>query len=203
MSQRSFDSGLRSMPRFAAAGALALSALSGCALLGKSDPPVRRYFTLDPLEQVSPASAPQAPAKIAADGRRLRLGHVTGSSHLRERMVVRTAGLELTFSETRRWTERPDVYLHRALAHALFEQRLNGRGQLAAHVIGHSLLQRGARVGLDQFLQLWTDRGTAAAARTVYGCQMQVTILVVGREQLHVHLDRNVDIPSRVGGVYH
>ena len=94
---------------------LVAASLGGCALFGKNDPVVSRYFT--PEYEGAARSAP-VPA-----GPPLRLGRVEGWSHLRERMVVRSAASELAYSEDRRWTERPEVYLRRALARSLFEER--------------------------------------------------------------------------------
>lgn len=99
--------------------------LAGCALLGKSDPNVPRYFTpeYDDLTQVSPAdpSSPRA-SEPTTSGLRLRLGKVVAWSHLRERMV-RNTGRELFLSDELRWTEPPEVYLRRALSRALFERQ--------------------------------------------------------------------------------
>ena len=97
------------------------AALAGCALLGKNDPVVPRYFTpLDDGPQPAPAArAPNSPAPRLE----LRLGRVEGWSHLRERMVIRSAAQELVYSDDRRWTERPEVYLRRGLSQALFEER--------------------------------------------------------------------------------
>lgn len=90
-------------------------ALPACALLGKSDPFVPRYFT--------PEYAGRAVAVPARPGLQLRLGRVEGGSHLRERLAVRNAAHELSYAEDRRWTERPEVYLRRALSRTLFEER--------------------------------------------------------------------------------
>ena len=90
---------------------------SGCALLGKADPVVPRYFTPE-YESDARAAAAKAPAEL-----RLRLGRVSAWSHLRERLVVRSSAQELSYAEDRRWTERPEVYLKAALERALFEER--------------------------------------------------------------------------------
>jgi len=90
-------------------------ALPGCALLGKSTPVSPRFYAPDEAAARGPA-----PART---GLVLRLGRVAGWSHLRERMVLRTAGHEVVFDESHRWTERPEVYLRRALERALFEDR--------------------------------------------------------------------------------
>ena len=59
------------------------AALSGCALLGKSEPLVPRYFTPEYDGDAAPA---QPRSEL-----RLRLGRVEGWSHLRERMAARNA----------------------------------------------------------------------------------------------------------------
>jgi len=99
--------------------------LSGCALLGKNDPHVPRYFTAE-YEGDGPA------AKVRTD-LQLRLGRVEGWSHVREQLAARNSARELFYREDRRWTERPEIYLRRALSRALFEERgvvesLSGRG---------------------------------------------------------------------------
>jgi cholesterol transport system auxiliary component len=91
--------------------------LCGCALLGKNAPIVPRYFTAE--------YARDPDARPAGDhqAQRVRLGRVEGGTHLRERMAGRRSARELYFYEERRWSELPEVYLRRALASALFEER--------------------------------------------------------------------------------
>ena len=89
-------------------------AVAGCALLGKNEPLVPRYFT--------PEYEGDVPAAKRRSDLQLRLGRIEGWSHLRERMV-RNANRELFYYEDRRWTERPEIYLRRALSRALFEER--------------------------------------------------------------------------------
>lgn len=103
--------------------ALACGALAGCALLGKNEPPSRRYFTPESSAPGGGLVAAPVNSTPRAEGLRLRLGRISAWSHLRERMVTRTSSRELSYSEDRRWTERPDIYLQRALGHALFEER--------------------------------------------------------------------------------
>jgi uncharacterized lipoprotein YmbA len=76
---------------------------------------VLRYFT--PEYAAAPAVVPARPDL------RLRLGHVEASAYLSERMAARRAGRELVYREDWRWTERPEIYLRRSLARALFEER--------------------------------------------------------------------------------
>ena len=79
------------------------AALPGCALLGKNEPIVPRYFT--------PEYAGDASSAPVRSDLQLRLGRVEGWSHVRERMVARNSGREVFYSEDRQWTERPEVYL--------------------------------------------------------------------------------------------
>jgi hypothetical protein len=90
-------------------------AVCGCALLGKSDPQVPRYFTPEYDAETAKAT-PRAELQ-------LRLGRVEGWQHLRERIVQRRSDRELVYRDDLRWTELPEVYLRRALARALFEER--------------------------------------------------------------------------------
>jgi cholesterol transport system auxiliary component len=100
---------------------LTASLLGACALTSKSEPLTPRYFAPDFIaaapRHVVPAST--APAVV----RQLRLGDVLGGSHLRERMLFRDRNNALGYYDERRWTERPEDYLRRALARALFEER--------------------------------------------------------------------------------
>ena len=139
-------------------------ALSGCALLGKSDPLVPRYFS--PEYDADPAAA-RAPG-----GLQLRLGQVQGWPHLRERMVVRSSDRERSFREDWRWTEWPEVYLRRALARTLFEERglvesLSGRAvTLEVELLAFEELAAPRRVRLQARLLLRDDR-LALLAETI------------------------------------
>lgn len=130
--------------------------LAGCALLGKSEPVVPRYFTPD---GDAAAAAPRAPT-----GLHLRLGRVEGWSHLRERMAVRSSPRELTFHEERRWTDRPEVYLRHALARELFQDRgvveaLSGRAPvLEVELMAFEEIERPHQARLQARLVLRDDR---------------------------------------------
>lgn len=96
---------------------LALLALpfGGCALTNKAVPTIPRYFSPE-LPPVQPrAGAPRA-------GGELRLGRITASSHIREKIVYRSSEFEVGFYDDLLWTEKPDSYLRRALSQVLFEQ---------------------------------------------------------------------------------
>jgi|CXWL01.1.fsa_nt_gi hypothetical protein len=136
--------------------AVICAVLSGCALLGKSDPHVPRYFT--PEYEGSTGSPP---AKLAV---KLHLGQVAAWSHLRERMVARNAGPEVIFSEELRWTEPPEVYLRRALARALFVERgvvqvMSGQvATLDVELIAFEQLEAPPRVRLQALIVLHDER---------------------------------------------
>ena len=98
------------------------AALAGCAFFGKSEPLSPAYYSAEPAPEAAPAG-PVASSTGDAFRPSVRLHRVDGAGHLRERIAYRTGPRELGFYETRRWAERPEVYLRRALARALFEQR--------------------------------------------------------------------------------
>lgn len=134
---------------------LGAMALTGCALLGKSEPLVPRYFT--PEYDGDAAAAP-----VRSD-LQLRLGRVEGWSHLRERMVSRNSR-EFFYAEDRRWTERPEIYLRRALSRALFEERgvveaLSGRAiTLEVELIAFEELQPSRTARMQARMVLRDDR---------------------------------------------
>jgi cholesterol transport system auxiliary component len=99
-------------------GASALSC-AGCALASKSTPAEVHWFSPEAIDAVHPTAA----ALPEPGAGRVRIGRVAASSHLRSRIVFREAAYELGAYDDRRWTENPDVYLRRALEHALFEER--------------------------------------------------------------------------------
>lgn len=96
--------------------ALALAAFaSGCALTSKSDVTAVHYYEPDGF------SARKAEPKARGEVE-VRLGRISGATHLREMRVVRKSTAEISLDEEHRWTERPDVYLRRALARQLFDE---------------------------------------------------------------------------------
>ena len=128
---------------------------AGCALLGKSDPQISRYYT--PEYDAGPAAFPPR------SDLQLRLGRVEGWSHLRERMAMRHSTRELVYREDRRWTERPEVYLRRALSRALFEERgviesLSGRGlSLDVELIAFEEIEQPHQARMQALLVLRDD----------------------------------------------
>jgi cholesterol transport system auxiliary component len=99
---------------------LVAGTVTGCALLTKQDPVEPRYFSPESSDgNVGAAPAPRR----AAEGHALRLGSVGGGSYLKDRIVYRKSREELGFYPDKRWTERPEIFLRRALERALFEKR--------------------------------------------------------------------------------
>jgi cholesterol transport system auxiliary component len=96
--------------------------LAGCSFFGKQEPLHPQYYDPEPAHLTS--------GSVAVSGKNLRLGHVVGATHLRERIAYHAAERELGFYDRRRWTERPEAYLRRALARELFERR--GLTQIAS-----------------------------------------------------------------------
>lgn len=86
--------------------------LCGCALFSKGELADRRFF--------SPPVVTRAPAS-ASSGVELRLGRVTAGACGSERMMVRYSDEEIGFRDERLWTEKPEVYLRRAMELELFE----------------------------------------------------------------------------------
>src|SRR5207237_5052554 len=72
---------------------LLLLCTAACALLGKNDPNVPRYFT---PEYEGDGAAGQLRSDL-----QLRLGRVEGWSHVRERLAVRNSARELFYYEDR------------------------------------------------------------------------------------------------------
>ena len=99
-------------------GAAAALLTAGCALTSKSEPIAPRYFS--PERPADAARASKKPLDVPLE---LRLGRVSGSSHLDERLVYRDSAYQLGYYEERRWTEEPAEYLRRSLARVLFEDR--------------------------------------------------------------------------------
>ncbi len=139
----------------------ALLGSSGCALLGKSEVLEVRYFS---PEGAGERSATEAPA--AKQGLELRLGKVSAAAYLGERIVFRDSSYELGFYEERRWTERPESYLRRALSRSLFEE------------LGVRRIVFGAGPTLDVELSEFTElRGARPLARVratyiLYGARL-------------------------------
>jgi cholesterol transport system auxiliary component len=138
-------------------------AVTGCALTDKAEPLVYQYYSVDP----------KAGARRAAAGNNgpLRLGMITASDHLRSKIVYRTSPVEVGVYDELRWTERPEDYLRRALAHALFDERgltqvvAGGGPTLDVELLAfEEVRRRGARVGrVTLHYALHDDRNVLAS----------------------------------------
>jgi cholesterol transport system auxiliary component len=99
-----------------------LLVLAGCALVSRSPALEVRYFSPEPLPAEDAARAPrsEAPAEVRP---RVRLGRISPSDYLRQRIVHRATPVEIAMYQARLWTEPPDAYVRRALERSLFAQR--------------------------------------------------------------------------------
>ena len=98
-----------------AGGVAALLVQMGCALTSKSEAFIPRYF--------SPESGTAVPDPVAASGFELRLGRVNSAAYIKDKIVFRNSAYEVGYYEERRWTEKPESYVRRALSRALFDRR--------------------------------------------------------------------------------
>ena len=115
--------------------ALPSGAVLGCALTEKAEVLDVHYYSAE-AAPAPPKAAP--PAVPGADGEAaapppLRLGRVSAGAHLGKKVVYRSSSVELGMYDDKRWTERPDEYLRRAVSAALFDsqratQSLSGAG---------------------------------------------------------------------------
>lgn len=99
--------------------ALLATGSGACALTSKGSAIQPRFFSPD---------LPPAPALVTLSATspapvELRLGVVDAASYLEERISFRVNASELGYYEDRRWSERPEEYLRRALEQELFERR--------------------------------------------------------------------------------
>jgi cholesterol transport system auxiliary component len=102
--------------RHLAVAAFALAAVSGCALTQKAKPLEVAYYTPEVLRPGVTSRQEAAPCRT------LRLGSVASGTDLGIRIVVADGAYRVRYYDSRRWTERPENYLRRALSHALFEE---------------------------------------------------------------------------------
>jgi ABC-type uncharacterized transport system auxiliary subunit len=100
-----------------AAAALALLLATGCALTQKARPLEVTYYT--PEHPSSPGVASPQPAS----GPELRLERVESGTDLGERIVFGDGAYRIGYYDSRRWTERPEIYARRSLTRILFEER--------------------------------------------------------------------------------
>lgn len=99
--------------------ALAFSS-SACALTSKGSALPVRWFDPETATRTT-TSAPGA-AVAPAQPFAVELGRVTSGAHIQEKIAYREAAFEVGFYDDKRWTERPEVYVRRALARTLFDE---------------------------------------------------------------------------------
>jgi ABC-type uncharacterized transport system auxiliary subunit len=87
-------------------------------LTSKADLVGVRYFS---PEQVSAPDDGQRPTAANPRPLALKLGRVSSGPNLRERIAYRDNAYELGYYDDLRWTERPETFVRRELARALFE----------------------------------------------------------------------------------
>jgi ABC-type uncharacterized transport system auxiliary subunit len=105
---------------FAAYTASAVFTFAGCALTSKAELVRVRYFS---PEQVTARADSQLSATASSLPLEVKLGRVSSGPNLRERIAYRESAYELGYYEDLQWTERPETYVRRELARALFETR--------------------------------------------------------------------------------
>jgi cholesterol transport system auxiliary component len=150
-------------------------AAAGCSLTDKADPLEVRYFTPERVATSGGEQANAGSALLASAGTpiALRLGRVDSADYLREYMAYRDSELEVGFYEDRRWTERPEAYLRRALEQALFEQRGVTRSmagvapQLNVELLAFDEVRKPKPGVLVQLKVLLVQGGTAQLEETV------------------------------------
>lgn len=103
------------------AAALLLAALaasaSGCALLTRGPTVDVRWYT----PELSAATKPAAGVAEAQKGCAVRLGRVAAGSAIGLRIAHGDGLFEVGYYDGRRWTDRPEQYVRRAVSRALFE----------------------------------------------------------------------------------
>lgn len=151
--------------RFACLVGLALA--PGCALLTKSDPIIPRYFSPEP------AASSKANVPAASSGLELRLGRVNADGYIKDRMVHRDSAFEVGYYDDRVWTEKPEAYVRRALARALFDERgvrqvLSGVSvTLEVDVVAFEEVREPAHVGRVELVYLVYDDRVVRLSRSV------------------------------------
>jgi cholesterol transport system auxiliary component len=156
--------------------AITASFMPGCALFSKGDPGAARFFSIN-REPDRPGSVTAKLSGVREEPLELRLGRVTGAQYIEERLVFRDSANELGYYRERRWTEPPELFLKRLLAHALFEERG------LRHVVGGS----GPTIDV-QLTALDEIRAPQRLARAQVVARLHVEHLVLWEEILTVDL---------------
>ena len=151
---------------------LVVFGLAGCALTSKSDPTLLRYYSLDTAgRRVHPPGSPAT----GAPPLQLRLGRVNAASYIRDRIAFRDSSVEIGYYDDLRWTEKPEAFVRRDLARALFDDE--GVQEVVGGV-GPTL-----DVDLDSFEEL---REPKRAARVALTWQLRDDTVVLLRRTIMV-----------------
>lgn len=159
---------------------LALVVLAGCALTSKAPPLEVRYF--------SPEQAHRRDHHTTCTAA-VRIGRVTTSDVLRRRIVHRQSAVEVAPYDTLRWTELPEEYVRRAIAHALFDDRslVQAVGAQAptldVEVVAFEEVPHGGRVELRYVLSddaAVRAHGVVAAERAVRAPAVEGVVVAIG-----------------------
>lgn len=108
------------------AGLALLAPAAGCALTNKAEALSIRWYTPESTRaRLTSASAGERGGegpRLGDGALQVQLGRVTSGVNLREKIAFRDSTFEQGFYEDKRWTERPEVYVRRALERTLFEE---------------------------------------------------------------------------------
>lgn len=181
-----------------------LLALAGCALTSRSAPVQLRYFAIDVPRD---GATTQLAARCELE---LQLGRIEPDIYLREKIAHRVSPAEIQLYDLKRWTETPDVYVRRALEHALFERRpfrqvLVGRAPtLDVEVIAFEEVgTRPSRGRVELRYRLLDDRSVlatdvVAVERIAQGPDFPAVIDAIG-EALDVAANRIAEAAGKLG----
>ena len=153
-----------SRARLPAAAAALLALATSCALF-------QRGKSLE-VDHYTPERPEIGVARRPGDGApSLRLGHVASGPDLGERIAYRDGVYRVGYYEGRRWTDRPELYVRRTLAKALFEEggfrrALSGEGRRSMSRCSRSRRSNPARLTLRTSCFASSSRSTAFFSRT-------------------------------------
>jgi cholesterol transport system auxiliary component len=99
---------------------VAAVALTGCALTAKGDALAIRWYT--PESSKATLTDASIGGDIAQSAPQIALGRITSGINLREKIAYRNSAFEEGFYDDKRWTERPEVFVRRALEKSLYEE---------------------------------------------------------------------------------
>ena len=108
-----------------------------------------------------------------AAGLELRLGRVNADAYIKDRIVHRDSAYEVGYYDDRVWTEKPEAYVRRALARALFDERgvtqlLSGVGAtLDVDVVAFEEVRAPAHVARIELVYVVYDDRVVRLSRSV------------------------------------